>query len=177
MRIAARARRSSPGRRPVGLTTPSVAAPSRTRFDTADTTCVSTRRSTSGNTFANPAQRSISALRGNSASTQSDTDASVPITRPAVRRRSPSTSASTRRAAETTARPSSVRRATRVDRSQIAMPRRDSRVDIAVLTADCTRRSLRAAAEKLPSSTTVTSARSWSRVTGSSMANHLPGRC
>jgi hypothetical protein len=38
---------------------------------------------------------------------------------------------------------------------------------IDVLMADCTRRSLRAAAEKLPCSTTVTNARSWSRVIGS----------
>src|SRR6185436_17211068 len=78
--------------------------------------------------------------------------------------------------AATVALTSTVSRATLVERSHSATPTWVSRLAIAVETADWTRWSLRAAAEKLPSSLTVIRARSWSSVKLSSTAHHLTGR-
>ena len=88
---------------------------------------------------------------------------------------SASTSPSTLAAAATTASPCCVRRGTRPDRSNRRSPSCASRRSIDWLTAACTRPSLRAAAEKLPASTTARSVRSCSMVTPSSIGGVGPG--
>ncbi len=160
MRTAASGRRTSPGARPGGETTPRVAPPSSTRAVTAARVCVSTRRSTVGNAAAKARHAGASTRSGKSASTQSDTAASVPPRSDAARAVSASASAHTLLAAASTASPAGVSVGVRALRSNTATPRASSSFDIAWLTADCTRRSRRAAPEKLPSCATTVSARS-----------------
>ncbi|PCC67614.1 hypothetical protein NAEX_00621 [Nannocystis exedens] len=173
MRIGASGRRSSPGATAIGAATPSVAAPASTRADTADIVSVSTRSATVGNAAANSRHSATSTASGNNASTHSDTDGSSPRAIPAASPRSASTSPATRRAAARIALPGSVSVGTRVERSNTATSSWRSRLAIAWLTADWTRRSRLAAAEKLPASATAVSTRSWSSVTSPIMPRSI----
>src|SRR5450755_4777962 len=72
-------------------------------------------------------------------------------------------------ACATSTRPASVSTGVLLDRSNSATPCAVSSVRTDWLIADCTRRNLRPAAEKLPESAIVVSTRSWSRVSTPSM--------
>ena len=166
--------RSRPGTSPPGLTTPSVAVPASTRADTAVISSVSMRRSTDGNSFVNAAHTSISALSGYSASMH-QRDRRLEARRHACRQTTEPVDLREDAPGGGEHRLSLLREPRHlVERSQSDRPRCDSRFAIEVLMADCTRWSFLAAAEKLPSSTTVTRARSWSSVTGSNIRRPSP---
>ena len=160
IRTGPRARRSSPGAMPSGVTTPTVEVPASTRAVTADMSCMSTRRSTAGKVRAKSRQSWTSAASGKSWSTHSETVASTPPASSCACCRRASTSAHTRRAATSSALPCAVGAGILPERSQSGTPSACSRLAMAVLTADCTRASLRPAAEKLPCSMTVSQVRS-----------------
>jgi hypothetical protein len=160
IRTGPSARRSSPGATPSGVTTPTVEVPASTRALTADMSCMSTRRSTAGKVRAKSRQSWTSAASGKSWSTHSETVASTPPASSCACWRSASTSAHTRRAPTSRALPCAVSTGTLAERSHTGTPSASSRLPMAVLTADCTRDSLRDAAEKLPCSTTAIQVRS-----------------